>query len=98
MRDRRIRAAEPGCHANEHRRADSAARGRAAVQQARRVGPQSGLGQTEKSGRSTGGSAFPSGTDMVCRACLVRFVPNSDIITLVYRARADAQPPLSSRR
>jgi hypothetical protein len=38
----------------------------------------SALGQTEKSGCSTGRSALPSGTDLVCQAGQVRFVPKAD--------------------
>jgi hypothetical protein len=37
------------------------------------------LGQTEKSGRSTGKSALPPRTDVASRACQVRKVPNPDI-------------------
>ncbi len=37
------------------------------------------VGQTEKSGRAAGYSALPSRTDIVSRACQVRFVPTCDI-------------------
>jgi hypothetical protein len=37
------------------------------------------VGQKQKSGRATGKSASPSGTDIVYWTCQVRFVPNSDI-------------------